>query len=189
MQGERPSQGVALCLCAGIVSDTLKLTSPTARTMDSEMLSWLAGLAGISIDDFAREFFAAGSLLRAAPVETILNTDRKEFTEHGWHISISQIEELGLEDLPARTEELRSGLEALRTARECEFACLIVTDITRHYSVLLTAGSRAVVEEIDFPPLGPDRFEMDGIVSRKKQFFPFISRVLARASREQAQQS
>jgi len=186
MQGERPSQGVALCLCAGIVSDTLNLTSPTARTMDHEMLAWLGELAGIAVDEFAREFFAAGSLLRAAPVEAILNTDRKEFTEHGWHISISQIEELGLEDLPARTAELQKGLEALRTARECEFACLIVTDITRHYSVLLTAGSRAVIGEIDFPTLGPDVFEMDGIVSRKKQFFPFISRVLARAVREES---
>jgi manganese-dependent inorganic pyrophosphatase len=185
MQGERPSPAVALCLCAGIVSDTLNLTSPTTKGMDREMLAWLSEQAGIIVDDFAREFFGAGSLLRAAPVETILNTDRKEFTEHGWHISISQIEELGLEDLPTRTPELRDGLEALRKAKECEFACLIVTDISRHYSVLLTSGSRAVVEEIDFPPLGPDLFEMDGIVSRKKQFFPFISRVLARAAKDQ----
>jgi len=184
MQGDRPSPGVALCLCAGIVSDTLKLTSPTARTMDREMLAWLAGQAGIVVDDFARDFFAAGSLLRSAPVEAILNTDRKEFTEHDWHITISQIEELGLEDLAARKADLQEGLEALRKARGCAFACLIVTDITRHYSVLITAGSSAVINEIDFPCLEPGVFEMDGIVSRKKQFFPFISRVLARAVRE-----
>jgi manganese-dependent inorganic pyrophosphatase len=183
MQGHSPSRSVALCLCAGIVSDTLNLTSPTVRNMDREMLSWVAGQAGIVVDEFAREFFAAGSLLRAAPVETILNTDRKEYREHGWHISISQIEELGLDDLPRRTAELQAGLESLRTARQCEFACLMVTDISRHHSVLLTAGSSAVIEEIDFPPLGPGTFEMDGIVSRKKQLFPFLSRVLARAVR------
>ncbi len=182
MQGQQPTPGVALCLCAGIVSDTLKLTSPTARTMDREMLAWLAGLAGLVVDDFAREFFAAGSLLRAAPVTTILNTDRKEFTEHGWRISISQIEELGLDDLPARTAELQASLENLRIAQDCGFACLIVTDINRHYSVLLTAGSPAVTYEIDYPALGHGIFEMDGIVSRKKQFFPFISRVLSRAA-------
>ncbi len=184
MQGGRPSKGVAMCLCAGIVSDTLKLTSPTARSLDREMLTWLAEVAEINIDDFARDFFAAGSLLHGAPVETILNTDRKEFTEQGWHISISQIEELGLEDLSGRMEDLRHGLETLRNARGYPFACLIVTDITRHYSVLLTTGSRAVVDEIDFPKLGDDLFEMDGIVSRKKQFFPFISRVLSRAVKE-----
>jgi inorganic pyrophosphatase/exopolyphosphatase len=41
-----------------------------------------------------------------------------------------------------------------------------------------------VVQEIDFPQLGPDLFELDGVVSRKKQFFPFISRALAKAQRE-----
>jgi manganese-dependent inorganic pyrophosphatase len=184
IHGKRPSTPVAMCLCAGIVSDTLKLTSPTTSGLDREMLAWLAGQAGIVVDDFARDFFAAGSLLRAAPVEVLLNTDRKEYTEHGWHISISQIEELGLDSLTARTPELHAGLEALLAARECAFACLMVTDIRRHYSVLLTAGSRAVVEEIDFPALGPGVFEMNGIVSRKKQFFPFISRVLARARKD-----
>ena len=184
MQGERPSPAVAMCLSAGIISDTLKLSSPTTRGMDREMLGWLAGQAGIVVDDFARDFFAAGSLLRGAPSEAILGTDRKEFTEHGWRISISQIEELGLDEFPARRDELQAALEGLRREKQVDFACLIVTDIRRHFSLLLTAGSAAVVKEIDFPQLGPDLFEMDGVVSRKKQFFPFISRVLARAVRE-----
>lgn len=185
MQGERPSPAVAMCLSAGIISDTLKLTSPTTRGMDRDMLGWLAGQAGIVVDDFARDFFAAGSLLRGAPSEAILGTDRKEFTEHGWRISISQIEELGLDEFPGRRDELQMALEGLRREKGVDFACLIVTDIRRHYSLLLTAGSAAVVKEIDFPQLGSDLFEMDGVVSRKKQFFPFISRVLARAVREE----
>jgi manganese-dependent inorganic pyrophosphatase len=184
MQGERPSPAVAMCLSAGIISDTLKLTSPTTRGMDRDMLGWLAGQAGIVVDDFARDFFAAGSLLRGAPSGAILGTDRKEFTEHGWRISISQIEELGLDEFPVRRDELQGALEELRREKGVDFACLIVTDIRRHFSLLLTAGSAAVVKEIDFPQLGPDLFEMDGVVSRKKQFFPFISRVLARAVRE-----
>ena len=71
----------------------------------------------------------------------------------------------------------------LAKERESEFACLIITDIRRHYSLLLTYGSQSVVDEIDFPHLAPDLFEMDGVVSRKKQFFPYISRVLAKARR------
>jgi manganese-dependent inorganic pyrophosphatase len=184
MQGQEPSVPVAMCLCAGIISDTLKLTSPTTRSMDREMLPWLAGLAGIEVDTFARDFFAAGSLLRTAAAESILNTDRKEFNEHGWRITISQIEELGLDDFPRRREELAAALEAFRAAAGYDFSCLLVTDIRKHSSLLLTAGNRAVVQEIDFPQLGPDLFELDGVVSRKKQFFPFISRALAKAQRE-----
>ncbi len=179
----RPSPPVALCLCAGLISDTLNLTSPTTTNTDRDVLSWLAGQAGIVVAEFSRDFFAAGSLLRSSPAEVILNTDRKEFLENGWSISISQIEELSLEHFESRADDLRQALAALAQHRKSDFACLIVTDITRHYSLLLTTGSQSVVDEIDFPHLAPDLFEMDGIVSRKKQFFPFICRVLARANK------
>ncbi len=179
----RPSPPVALCLCAGLISDTLNLTSPTTTNTDRDVLSWLAGQAGIVVAEFSRDFFAAGSLLRASPAEVILNTDRKEFLENGWSISISQIEELSLEHFESRADDLRQALAALAQNRKNDFACLIITDISRHYSLLLTTGNPSVVDEIDFPHLAPDLFEMDGVVSRKKQFFPFISRVLARATK------
>ncbi|MDB6072277.1 MAG: Inorganic diphosphatase [Verrucomicrobiales bacterium] len=177
----RPSPAIAICLCAGLISDTLNLTSPTTTATDREVLSWLAGQAGIVVEDFSRSFFAAGSLLRSSPAETILNTDRKEFVENGWSISISQIEELSLEHFPSRADDLRAALVALAHDRKQDFACLIVTDIRSHNSLLLVTGSQSVIDEIDFPHMAPDLFEMDGVVSRKKQFFPFISRVLARA--------
>ena len=177
----RPSPSVAICLCAGLISDTLNLTSPTTTSTDREVLAWLAGQAGIVVSEFSKDFFAAGSLLCSSPAEVILNTDRKEFVENGWSISISQIEELNLEHFESRAHDLRTALAELAERRESDFACLIITDISRHYSLLLTSGSQSVIDEIDFPHLGPDLFEMDGIVSRKKQFFPFISRVLARA--------
>jgi manganese-dependent inorganic pyrophosphatase len=183
LSGLRPSPAVAICLCGGLISDTLNLTSPTTTNTDREILSWLAGQAGIVVDEFSRDFFAAGSLLRASPAETILNTDRKEFIENGWNISISQIEELSLEHFASRADELRQALHALATDRQYDFACLIITDIRKHYSLLLTTGSQSVVDEIDFPHLAPDLFEMDGVVSRKKQFFPSICRVLARATK------
>lgn len=179
----RPTPPVATCLCAGIISDTLKLTSPTTTNTDREMLGWLAGQAGLVVDEFAREFFAAGSMLRGADIGTILNTDCKSFTEHGWKIVISQIEELSLDAFQGRADELRDGLRELCRQKGADFACLMITDITRHFSLLLTSGNQAVVDEIDFPRLEPDLFEMNGIVSRKKQFFPYISRVLARAAR------
>ena len=115
--------------------------------------------------------------------EIILNTDRKEFSEHDWKISISQIEELGLEALPPRIPELRAQLATLCREKELDFACLIVTDIMQHHSILLTAGHPAIIEGITYPSKSEGIFEMQGVVSRKKQFFPFISRVLAKAVR------
>jgi manganese-dependent inorganic pyrophosphatase len=45
-RGLHAAAGVAMCLCAGIVSDTLCLSSPTTTLLDREMLTWLSGVAG-----------------------------------------------------------------------------------------------------------------------------------------------
>jgi inorganic pyrophosphatase/exopolyphosphatase len=60
-----PKLPVALCLCAGLVSDTLNLTSPTTTDVDRDMLVWLSELAGVDADEFAEAFFASGSFASA----------------------------------------------------------------------------------------------------------------------------
>jgi manganese-dependent inorganic pyrophosphatase len=61
-----PPRGIAVCLCAGIISDTLHLTSPTTTSVDSDLLQWLSELAMIDPQLFARDLFAAGSVLRGS---------------------------------------------------------------------------------------------------------------------------
>ncbi len=95
-RGLMPQPGVAMCLCAGIVSDTLCLTSPTTTLLDREMLTWLSGVAGVDAEKFTEEFFAVGSLIANGTPEEILNADRKEFAERGLNVSISQVEERDL---------------------------------------------------------------------------------------------
>ncbi len=181
--GIHPQKGTAICLCAGMISDTLNLTSPTTTDIDREILVWLGEVAGIDLDDFAARFFAAGSMLRSAPADKLINADRKEYKEHGWRISISQIEEVALDGFMARRAELEDYLDHLRCERELDHACLLVTDITRLFSLLLVSGNESISRLIDYPRQFDGVFRLDGVVSRKKQFFPYISRVLARASR------
>lgn len=184
--GWEPSRPTALCLCAGMISDTLHLTSPTTTPTDHDILPWLAGIAGVDPGVFAREFFAAGSMLRSAPAGKMIGLDRKEFHEHGWRISISQIEETGLDAFPDRQQELAEALAALCEDRDLDCAALLVTDIRRLYSILLVAGDEAITREIDYPRDKCGAFRLEGVVSRKKQFFPYMSRVLARARRRSA---
>jgi manganese-dependent inorganic pyrophosphatase len=125
-----PSRESAICLMAGLVSDTLKLSSPTTTDTDRQLLPWLAKIAGLDVDEFTRGFFEAGSILRELPPSAVIGTDRKEYLEAGWRVSISQIEELGLEAFDEREKELQAALASLRTERTLDFACLLVTDIT-----------------------------------------------------------
>lgn len=184
MAGAAPEKSAAICLCAGIISDTLHLTSPTTTKTDREILDWLSGLAGLDCAQFVRDFFAAGSMLREQTPERALESDRKVFEENGWHISISQIEELGLDELWKREAELHRALEALLEKHSLHFACLMVTDITRHHSVLLTAGDPRIIAQVDadHAALRPNVFDLPGVVSRKKQLFPYMSHVVTKLS-------
>lgn len=174
-----PSRPVAVCLCAGILSDTLNLTSPTTTRSDREMLEWLVGIAGIDSRQFTEDFFATGSLLRsgAAP-ELVVQADRKTFTEYGHKISISQIEEIGLFGLQEVQAGLVNELQRLVTSEDLKLACLLVTDIVTHDSMLLAVGDEEVLEHIEYERLDVHLFSARDVVSRKKQLFPAISRAL-----------
>lgn len=182
MRGAAPDKATATCLCAGLISDTLNLTSPTTTNTDREILEWLSGIAEIDAAEFVKDFFAAGSMLREQTPERALESDRKVFEENGWHISISQIEELGLDELWKREADLHAALEALLEKHSLHFACLMVTDITRHHSVLLTAGNDRVTRQIDedHASIRPNLFDLPGVVSRKKQLFPYMSHVVTK---------
>ncbi len=180
MRGMTPEKPIALCLCAGLISDTLNLTSPTTTSTDRDILAWLSGIAEIQGEQFVKDFFAAGSMLKEVAPEVAVESDRKEFTENGWRMSISQIEELGLSEFWKREDELQRALLGVCEQRDLHFACLMVTDITEHNSVLLTAGNARVDEAIEYPQKGKHLFHMPGVVSRKKQLFPYLGRILSK---------
>lgn len=169
-----PDAAVALCLCAGLVSDTLNLTSPTTTEVDGEMLVWLSRLAGVDADQFAEDFFASGSLLVHADAKAIVGTDRKEFNEDDILLSLSQVEETSLKGLSARKDELLRELERLRVEKSYALCAILVTDIRRHDSVLLAVGTEALLSKLPFDRVGTNEFSSPGVVSRKKQLFPAV---------------
>lgn len=173
-KGLEPEASVALCLCAGLVSDTLNLTSPTTTDVDRQMLQWLSGLAGVKPDQFAEDYFASGSLLLHADAKAIVGTDRKEFTEDHVLLSLSQVEETSLNGLDERREELFGELERLRLEKGYDLCAILVTDIQRHDSVLLAMGDEGLLEKLPFDRKGAHEFSAPKVVSRKKQLFPAV---------------
>lgn len=180
-KGLRPEPSVALLLCAGLVSDTLNLTSPTTTDVDREMLLWLSGLADVNADEFAEAFFASGSLLLHADAEAIVGTDRKEFAEDGIRLSLAQVEETSFKGLKERKEELVEELERLMQENDYGLCALLVTDIRRHDSVLLAVGREAILSKLSFDRVSNSEFAAPSIVSRKKQLFPAVCEAVRRA--------
>ncbi len=176
-----PSPGIALCMASGIIADTLHLRSPTTTDVDRDVLAWLSGLCGVDLAVYAREFFEIGSALRSAAPADAIREDCKEFTERGVRFSISQIEETGFDLFWERKQELRGALEAYAEKNRYDFSALLVTDVVSNGSLLLLSKESDAWEEINYPRLDRGLYQLDTIVSRKKQLLPLITQLIQSA--------
>ena len=179
-----PQKSIALCICAGIISDTLNLTSPTTTDEDRRILDWASEIANIDVDKFKEFFFSAGSVLRSSNPSEALNSDRKEFDESGYRLSISQVEEIGFDYFWPIREELEAALRETVASNGLDFACLMITDITQNDSLLLIEAPPEIRQRISYPKKDAHLFSLKGVVSRKKQLFPYIGSVLAEIPKE-----
>jgi manganese-dependent inorganic pyrophosphatase len=165
---------IAGLLLAGIVSDTLNLTSPTATPRDAEILKKLEQISSTNARAFAEKFFAADSLLTLKPASQAITTDCKEYVENGAKFSIAQIEEIGFEQFWKRKEELIESLRVYRQRSNYLFTALLVTDVTAQNSLLLVVGDEDFIREIGYPCVEPCIYELQDVVSRKKQLLPYL---------------
>lgn len=180
-RGLTPDPADAICLCGGIVSDTLCLTSPTTTELDREMLKWLGEVAGIDPEKFTEEFFAVGSLIANGTPDEILNADRKEFEEQGLRISVSQVEERDLHGFEARRKELEHELTRLHEANRYDLSLLVVTDVALHHSMVIAIGRDNILAQLPFERKGSRLYHAPGVVSRKRQIFPAVCEAIHNA--------
>jgi manganese-dependent inorganic pyrophosphatase len=171
---------VAGVLLAGLVADTLNLTSPTTTARDAEILARLEALSGVAAREFTEKLFASGSILVSRTPEQAITADCKEYREDWGVYSVAQIEELGFDNFRRCQGAVQAALEAYRQGRGYLFSALLVTDVVEQTSLLLIAGPRDFRELIDYPEREPGIFEMPGFVSRKKQLLPYLAHQLAR---------
>jgi manganese-dependent inorganic pyrophosphatase len=169
---------IAGLLLAGLVADTLNLTSPTTTAVDKQVLGKLEQVSGMKAREFTDKLFASGSLLQHRPAPQAITTDCKEYDEEGARFSVAQIEELGFAQFWQRQPELLQALEAYRAAHRYLFSSLLVTDVTTQCSLLLVAGDANFVAQINYPRVENGVFELKDIVSRKKQLLPYLTHCL-----------
>ena len=171
---------IAGLLLAGVISDTLNLTSPTATPTDREIVGHLCKAAGVKAKELAAEIFAVGSPLLTMTPEQTIQADSKEYVHERGRFAVAQIEELSFTHLAEKQAALIEALTRRAHGRGLLFMALLVTDVNTHASLLLACGSEAFLREIDFAQRGPNVWELEGIVSRKKQLLPYLLRCVDR---------
>ncbi len=172
-----PDPRLASLLLAGLLSDTVLLKSPTTTDVDRELVGWLERCSGLDALTFGRQMFQAGSALAAYPsIEALLTSDFKEYEVDGRCFGLGQVEVVAFQEFEERRSEILRGLESLAAKRNLGLAGLLVTDIVQQNSQFVVCGDKDLIAAIGYPQLESGRFELKGVLSRKKQLIPHLLR-------------
>lgn len=169
-------------LLAGLLSDTLILTSPTTTPRDHRAAERLARwalvakgpLAGETVQSYGQQVLQAGAGLSTRNPTEIVNTDLKVYDAGGFRFAISQAEVTDLLQLEEYLLQLCDALAELREHRGLDFAMLMVTDVVRGSSRLLLDNPPPVLADLPYPSLPDGTRLAEGVVSRKKQLLPVV---------------
>jgi manganese-dependent inorganic pyrophosphatase len=169
-------------LLAGLLSDTLILTSPTTTDRDREIAERLsrwafvagAPLIGETIQSFGEKLLGAGTGLSTREPGDIVSADFKLYEAGGLSFGIAQAEVTSLVELDEHLEQLKAALVALRDSKGLDFAMLMVTDVVRGSSRLLLTSDVPALGGLPYPKLPDGTLRAPGVVSRKKQLLPAV---------------
>lgn len=171
--GIKVPKDIAGVMLSGIISDTLKFTSPTTTEMDKNVAHILARMAEVDIDEYALKMFKAGTKLEGKTTEEIILTDMKIFPIEDEKIAVSQVFTLNSEEILNSKEEYIEILDNLAKSKSYSLTMLCVTDIIQNGSYILynTDYEEKVKEALELSEIYQGIY-VDGVLSRKKQIVP-----------------
>lgn len=182
--GVKVDKTTAGLLCSAIISDTLLFRSPTCTEVDKMAALALADIAGINVNDYATQMFAAGSNFKDKSDAEIFYQDFKRFTAGKVSFGVGQISSLNGQELEQLKEQLQPYLKEAYKTHGVDMMFFMLTNILTESTVLLCEGTGAaqliqdafhlVSDEEDHAAVVGGYVELKGVVSRKKQLIPAI---------------
>lgn len=174
---------IAMLLLGGMLSDTVIMKSPTCTQDDVNAINELAAQCGIDAKEYGVEIFSATDSLTSRSPKDIISTDFKIFEEYGVRFGISQAETVTLAQLGEVKDKLREELYNVKENNRLDWMMLLVTDIIKEESQLITTGFEPGESIFGYKKLEDKLFYLPGVLSRKKQLLPEISRILEEISK------
>jgi manganese-dependent inorganic pyrophosphatase len=173
-------------LLAGLLADTLQLTSPTTTERDHQAAERLARwafvggspLEGEDMASFGDALLNAGSGLDARDPDELVTSDLKVYDVAGKHFGIAQVEVTDLLRVSDHLEALAQALDRLSDKRGLDFSLLMITDVVDGASRILMQSAPMVLEELPYKRLPDGTLDARGVVSRKKQLLPVVLALL-----------
>ena len=177
--GIRPEREIAGLLCSAIISDTLLFRSPTCTAVDKQAALELAEIAGIQIEKYASEMFAAASDLKGKTEAEIFYQDFKRFSAGKKTFGVGQISSVNADELDELKERLIPYARREREDKGMDMMFFMLTNILTESTDLICEGQGS--EQMVVSALHGTLDEkygtvvhLPGVVSRKKQLIPAI---------------
>ncbi|MDE7170238.1 MAG: putative manganese-dependent inorganic diphosphatase [Mucispirillum sp.] len=168
----------AMLLLGGMLSDTVIMKSPTTTQDDINAINDLSAYCEIDAKDYGVEIFSATDGLTSRTPKSIIGTDFKIFEEYGVRFGVSQAETVTLQQVPEIKDKLMDELFSVKENNKLDWAMLLITDIIKEESQLITTGFDAGEKIFSYEKLGKNLFFLPGVLSRKKQLLPEVLRIL-----------
>lgn len=167
----------ATLLLSGILSDTIILKSPTTTAEDIETANLLARICETSVEEFGKEMFENSAVLDKTPPADLIASDFKEYSEKHFNIGVGQAEVINLDGSSRLKDDFIAELIILKKKKRLDWAMLLITDVIRENSVLITTPHAEAENLLIYKKLEDNLFDLPGILSRKKQLLPELLRV------------
>lgn len=169
---------VGVLLLSGIISDTVNLESPTTTEADRRAVYRLETITGISASEHAKRLFAQLNALENREPKEIILSDFKQYERNGVQFGIGQVEVTTLADSGNYRVRLLDALSSVTGEKGLKWCLLMVTDVMKRNSLLLTSGFDAAERLLPFSKTAEKIYDMPDVLSRKKQLLPEVMRVL-----------
>ncbi len=162
---------IAGLLCSAIISDTLMFRSPTCTPADESIARYLAGVAGIKIEEYATAMFNAGSQLSRKTPDEIFHIDCKQFRADNYSLIVSQVTSVSTRELGKVKKKMLPYMETLLPNSGVDMLFMMLTNIINESTELLFVGANtdSVVRTAFSVTPDDSSAVLEGVVSRKKQ--------------------
>ena len=174
-----PVKKIAGLMLSAIISDTLLFKSPTCTELDVEAGKELAKLAEVNLEEYGLEMLKAGTALGNKTEVELLNMDMKIFEIDGQKIGVGQVNTANEAEVLERKEALLKEIDAIIAKEGLKFFMFVITNILTNDSISLISGDADVIIEKAFGvKIENKEAILKGVVSRKKQIIPPITKAI-----------
>lgn len=162
---------IAGLLCSAIISDTLMFRSPTCTPADESIARYLAGVAGIKIEEYATAMFNAGSQLSRKTPDEIFHIDCKQFKADNYSLIVSQVTSVSSRELGKVKAKMLPYMEELLPKSDSDMLFMMLTNIIEESTEMLFVGqsTKTIIETAFDTEASESSVILEGVVSRKKQ--------------------